>query len=176
MKTPSGTHMTQEIPSRSSVSMDDIMANLFWNTSLPFSPCLSFSLWSHTHYLTLSLHLLFPFLNLKGDCVYSIFIILGGTVDRWDTCTITRAQHYLFQADRVKNTLSSPSHHLSLSSERVILYYEDISCSGQEVQSRPINKETTTVHMTHRYDLFLTTENNPPCENQGLCFMHFAHV
>jgi len=45
--------------------------------------------------------------------VYSIFIILGGTVDRWDTCTITRAQHYLFQADRVKNTLYPLAHCLS---------------------------------------------------------------
>ncbi len=59
------------------------------STVLPLSFFMSLYLsLSPSHYLTLPPPLV-PFLNLRGACVYSIFIILGGTVDRWDTCTIT---------------------------------------------------------------------------------------
>lgn len=112
-KTLSGTHMTQAIPSSSSDSMHD-HGKPVWKHLPPFHSLPASLFFCLTHYLTLSLHLLFPFLNLKGDCVYSIFIILGGTVDRWDTCTITRAQHYLFLADRVKTHSLAPFHHPSL--------------------------------------------------------------
>lgn len=124
MRTQSGAHMTQAIPSSPSVTMHGYHGKPALKPLPPFlSPCLlcSLSLSSCLSIylflpltISLSLHLLFPFLNLRGACVYSIFIILGGTVDRWDTCTITRAQHYLFQADRVKSTLSILSLTVSL--------------------------------------------------------------
>ncbi len=158
MRTQSGAHMTQAIPSSPSVNMHGYHGKPALKPLPPFlSPCLlcSLSLSSCLSIylflpltISLSLHLLFPFLNLRGACEYSIFIILGGTVDRWDTCTITRAQHYLFQADRVK-THSLSSRSLSRSSERGILYYEDSSYSGQEVQFRPINKESLKLNNPH---------------------------
>lgn len=136
-------------------------------TSLPSFPSLP---------LSLSLHLLFPFLNLKGDCVYSIFIILGGTVDRWDTCTITRAQHYLFQADRVKNTLSSPLT-ISLSLQKGWYYIMKTSpILDRKYNPDLLTKKSLQYTWQSRYDLFHTTENIPPCENQGLGFMHFWDV
>lgn len=134
----------------------DSTANLLWNPSLPsfLSPCLlcTLSLSLYFSFLSLSLHLLFPFLNLKGASVYSIFIILGGTVDRWDTCTITRAQHYLFQADRVKNTLSILSLTVSLLWKGdIILWRHLLFWTG-----------STDLLTKSFYKLILTTENISP--------------
>lgn len=126
--------------------------------SLSFSPCLSI----YFFFLSLSLHLLFPFLNLKGACVYSIFIILGGTVDRWDTCTITRAQHYLFQADRVKNTLSILSLTVSLLRKGdIILWRQLLFWTG-----------STDLLTKSFYNLIFTTENISPCNNRR----HFVEM
>ncbi len=124
----------------------DITANPLWNPSLPSSLpvyCAP-SLFLHVSLsiylflpqtISLSLHLLFPFLNLRGACVYSIFIILGGTVDRWDTCTITRAQHYLFQADRLKNTLSILSLTVSLFRKGDIIWRHLIFWTRSTIQT-----------------------------------------
>lgn len=108
--------------------------------------------------ISLFLHLLFPFLNLRGACVYSIFIILGGTVDRWDTCTITRAQHYLFQADRLKNTLSILS--LTVSLFRKGGYYMKTS----PILDRKYNPDLLTKSLSNL--TILTTENISPCDNR----------
>ncbi len=105
------------------------------STVLPLSFFMSLYLSLSPSTISLSLHLLFPFLNLRGACVYSIFIILGGTVDRWDTCTITRAQHYLFQADRVKNTLSILSLTVSLFRKGDIIWRHLLFWTGSTIQT-----------------------------------------